>query len=236
MLTIRRAGERGHTSLGWLESYHTFSFGEYRDERYSGFRSLRVLNDDVIAPGKGFGAHGHRDMEILSYILSGTLAHRDSTGDGHVLGPDEAQVMTAGSGVIHSEFNASASDAVHFLQIWIEPAVTDLPPGYRQITCASSEKQGKLRLIAGPMEAADDGALAVHQDARIYAAVLTSSDRVTHEVASGRAVWLHCATGQVAVNDLSLVAGDGVAMTGEPSLVVNGVAHGASELLLFDLA
>jgi redox-sensitive bicupin YhaK (pirin superfamily) len=236
MLTIRRAGERGHTSLGWLESYHTFSFGEYRDERYSGFRSLRVLNDDVIAPGKGFGAHGHRDMEILSYILSGTLAHRDSTGDGHVLGPDEAQVMTAGSGVIHSEFNASASDAVHFLQIWIEPAVTDLPPGYRQITCASSEKQGKLRLVAGPKEVADDGALAVHQDARIYAAVLTPSDQVTHEVAPGRAVWLHCATGQVAVNDLPLMAGDGVAVTGESSLVMSGVGHGASELLLFDLA
>jgi redox-sensitive bicupin YhaK (pirin superfamily) len=236
MLTIRRAGERGHTSLGWLESHHTFSFGEYHDERYSGFRSLRVLNDDVIAAGKGFGAHGHRDMEIVSYVLSGTLAHRDSTGEGHVLGPNEAQLMTAGSGVIHSEFNASASDVVHFLQIWIEPAVADLPPDYHQIACPTPEKQGQLRLIAGPREAANGRALALHQDARIYAAVLTASDRVTYEVPQGRAMWLHCATGQITVNDRSLTAGDGAAITDESAVVVNGAASRPSELLLFDLA
>jgi redox-sensitive bicupin YhaK (pirin superfamily) len=236
MLTIRRAAERGHTALGWLDSYHTFSFGGYQDARYSGFRTLRVLNDDRIAPGKGFGAHGHRDMEILSYVLSGALAHRDSTGDGHVLGPNEVQVMSAGSGVIHSEFNASESDEVHFLQIWIDPAVADLPPAYHQIGYDFSDKRGKLRLVAGPKEAADGHALMIHQDARIYAAVVESADRLTCELAPGRSAWVHCATGQITVNDLPLGAGDGVAVTGESVLGVKGAGSGASEFLLFDLA
>lgn len=236
MLTIRPAGERGHTALDWLDSRHTFSFGGYQDERYSGFRSLKVINDDHLAPGKGFGAHGHRDMEIITYVLTGALAHRDSTGDGERLGPNEAQLMTAGSGVIHSEFNASEVDPVHLLQIWIAPAVSDLSPGYRQIAFAPSDKQGKLRLIAGPMDAVDDGTLAIHQDARFYAATLAATDRVRHELRPGRGAWLHCATGRVTVNDLPLAAGDGVAVTHESSLVIQGAADGESELLLFDLA
>jgi len=235
MLTLRRAGERGHTVLDWLDSYHTFSFGAYHDPQYSGFRSLRVINDDRLAPGKGFGAHGHRDMEILSYVLSGTLAHRDSTGEGHLLGANEVQVMTAGSGVIHSEFNASESDSAHFLQIWIEPAVMDLPPAYHQISCALSEKQGRLCLIAGPKEAADGRVLALNQDARMYAAVVDPGGILTYELDSGRAAWLHCATGQLAVNDLLLAAGDGVAVTAESSLVMRGHGSRASEFLLFDL-
>ena len=234
MVTIRRAGERGHTALGWLDSFHTFSFGEYRDPRYSGFRSLRVLNDDRIAPGKGFGAHGHRDMEILSYVLSGALAHRDSTGDGHVLGPNDVQLMTAGTGVIHSEFNASDSDEVHFLQIWVDPAVTDLPPAYHQVTCARSEKRGTLRLIAGPQDAAGGRTLALHQDARIYAAVLDAAQGLSYEVPSEHSAWLHCATGQLAVNDVCLAAGDGLAVIGESPLVLRGAGTSASELLLFE--
>jgi len=233
MLTVRRAGERGHTALAWLDSYHTFSFGEYRDPRYSGFRSLRVLNDDRIAPAGGFGAHGHRDMDILSYVLSGALTHRDSTGERHVLGPNEVQLMTAGSGVIHSEFNASERDEVHFLQIWIEPAVADLPPAYDQVTCAPSEKRGALRLIAGPNGAA--GALTLHQDARIYASVLDGAEGVNYDLQAGRGVWLHCATGQLSINGLSLAAGDAVAVTDE-SLLIKGEGRGESEFLLFDLA
>jgi quercetin 2,3-dioxygenase len=236
VLMLRRAGERGHTALAWLDSYHTFSFGEYRDARYSGFRSLRVLNDDRLAPGGGFGAHGHRDMEILSYVLSGALEHRDSTGEGHRLGPNDVQMMTAGSGVIHSEFNASESADAHFLQIWIEPSVMDLPPSYHQIVCAPSEKQSQLRMIAGPKEAANGHALALHQDARIYAAVLDPADTLRYELTPGRGAWLHCATGQLAVNGLALTAGDGVAVTSESALVMRGNRSGASEFLLFDLS
>jgi quercetin 2,3-dioxygenase len=235
VLTIRPADERGHTALDWLDSYHTFSFAEYRDERYSGFRSLRVLNDDRLAPGKGFGAHGHRDMEILTYVLSGALAHRDSTGEGKQLGPNEAQVMSAGTGVIHSEFNASAVDAAHFLQIWVEPAVPDLAPGYRQIAFAPSEKQDKLRLIAAPAGADGDTVLTVHQDVRIYAAAIDGAAQLIHPLAPGRAAWLHCATGRIIVNDRVLAAGDGVAVTDEASLVIRGADTRASELLLFDL-
>jgi redox-sensitive bicupin YhaK (pirin superfamily) len=234
MLTARRAGERGHTALAWLDSYHTFSFGEYHDPRYSGFRSLRVLNDDRIAPAQGFGAHGHRDMDIISYVLTGALTHRDSTGERHVLGPNEAQVMTAGTGVIHSEFNASERDEVHFLQIWMEPNAADLPPAYDQITCAPSEKRGVLRLIAGPDGA--PGALTLHQDASIYATILDWDKGVKHDLKAGRAVWLHCATGQVSINGLSLAAGDAVAATDESSLVIRGEGRGESEFLLFDLA
>jgi redox-sensitive bicupin YhaK (pirin superfamily) len=236
VLTIRPAGERGHTLLDWLDSFHTFSFGQYQDERHAGFRSLRVLNDDRLAPGKGFGAHGHRDMEILTYVLSGALAHRDSTGEGDRLGPNEAQVMSAGTGVIHSEFNASESEPAHFLQIWIDPNAADLPPGYRQIAFAPAEKQGKLRLIAGPPEIVDATALAIQQDARMYASVLDAADTVAHRLAPGRAAWVHCATGAVVVNGLPLAAGDGVALTGESSVNIQGKASEPSELLLFDLA
>jgi redox-sensitive bicupin YhaK (pirin superfamily) len=237
VLTIRPAGERGHTTLDWLDSYHTFSFGGYQDERFSGFRALRVLNDDRLAPATGFGAHGHRDMEILTYVLSGAVAHRDSTGTGERLGANEAQLMTAGSGVIHSEFNASAADPAHFLQIWIVPAVADLPPAYQQITFLPSETRGRLRLIAGPADGIGNGsALAIHQDARIYAAALDGAERVTYELTPGRGAWLHCATGRIIVNDLPMTAGDGVAIVSETALVIAGADSAVSELLLFDLA
>jgi len=236
VLTVRRADERGHTALNWLDSYHTFSFGEYQDPRYAGFRSLRVLNDDRIAPGKGFGAHGHRDMEILSYVLDGSLAHRDSTGNGHVVGADDVQLMTAGNGVIHSEFNASPTNEVHFLQIWIEPDAEDLPPAYHQITCPTHEKRGKLRLIAAPKNGAHDGALTLHQDARIFATVLVPGERVSYELAPDRGAWLQCATGQLTVGDVLLHAGDGVAITGESPLVMTGAGRGPTDFLLFDLA
>ena len=233
---MRRAGDRGHTAFDWLDSYHTFSFGQYQDPRYSGFRALRVLNDDRIAPGKGFGAHGHRDMEILSYVLSGGLAHRDSTGDSQVVGANHVQLMSAGTGVIHSEFNASATSDVHFLQIWIEPAVTDLQPAYHQMAVAADEKRGKLRLIAGPKDAAPDDALALHQDARIYAGSVGPGDRVSYELRDGRGAWLHCATGEFVLNGLTLQGGDGMAVTDESSLEMAGTGDGTSEFLLFDLA
>jgi redox-sensitive bicupin YhaK (pirin superfamily) len=235
VLTIRRAGDRGHTCLDWLDSYHTFSFGQYEDPRYGGFRALRVLNEDRIAPGRGFGAHGHRDMEILSYVLSGGLAHRDSSGDGEVLGPNHVQLMTAGSGVIHSEFNASPSRDVHFLQIWIEPAVTDLQPGYQQVAVPAEETRGALRLIAGPKDATTGSALSLHQDARIYAASLGPGDRVSHDLAQGRGAWVQCATGELVLNGELLRSGDGAAVTDESSLEMVGPG-GTSEFLLFDLA
>ena len=235
MLTVRKAAERGHTDLGWLNSYHTFSFGSYHDPAHMGFRALRVLNDDRVAPGKGFGAHGHRDMEILSYVLEGALAHKDSTGEQHVLGPNEVQAMSAGTGVIHSEFNASATAPTHFLQIWIEPSVEDVPPSYQQFAYRASEKRGTLRLIAGPDRAGDPPAAFIHQDARMYAAVLGLGESVAHAIAPGRHAWVQCATGAVDVNGIALGEGDGLAVSDEPLLTMRG-ATGEAELLLFDLA
>jgi len=234
MLTIRKAQERGHTDLGWLDSYHTFSFGGYNDPRHMGFRSLRVLNDDRVAPGKGFGAHGHRDMEILSYVMEGKLAHQDSLGEPRVIGPNEVQAMSAGSGVIHSEFNGSNSEPTHFLQIWIVPSREDLEPSYQQFAYAPSEKQGTLRLMAGPEHTSK--AAFIHQDARMYAAVLGSRDTVRHDIGTGRHAWVHCATGAITVNGLELSEGDGVAVSQESAIELRGNGAGNGELLLFDLA
>jgi len=236
MLTLRKAHDRGHTDLGWLTSHHTFSFGSYRDPKHMGFRALRVLNDDRVAPGKGFGAHGHRDMEILSYVLEGGLAHKDSMGEQHVLGPNEVQAMSAGSGVIHSEYNASSTEPTHFLQIWIVPSAEDLKPSYQQFAYAASEKRGALRLIAGPDRTPAPPAAFIHQDARMYAAVLGHGESITHAIPSGRHAWVQCATGQLEVNGLSLEEGDGLAVSGEPSLTMRGAGTQAAELLLFDLA
>lgn len=236
MLTLRKANERGHTNLGWLNSYHTFSFGNYHDPRHMGFRSLRVLNDDRVAPGRGFGAHGHRDMEILSYVLEGGLAHKDSMGEQRVLGPNEVQAMSAGSGVIHSEFNASATEPTHFLQIWIVPAEEDLTPSYQQFAYEPFEKRGALRLIAGPDRRADPPAAFIHQDALMYAAVLSSGQSVTHTLLQGRHAWVQCATGSIEVNGISLAEGDGLAVSDEAELTLHGSGAGESELLLFDLA
>jgi len=232
--TLRRAEDRGHSDLGWLDSRHTFSFGAYHDPKHMGFRALRVLNDDRVAAGRGFGAHGHRDMEILSYVIDGHLAHKDSMGGEHVLGPNEVQAMSAGSGVIHSEFNASDTEAVHFLQIWIEPATEDLRPSYQQFAYDPGEKRGALRLMAGPEASA--GAAVIRQDARMYAAVLGAGESIRHELAAGRHAWVQCVTGEIDVSGLALKAGDGVAISEEDAIELRGggVPHG--ELLLFDLA
>jgi redox-sensitive bicupin YhaK (pirin superfamily) len=236
MLTLRKAHERGLSDLGWLKSYHTFSFGGYMDPNHMGFRALRVLNDDRVAAGKGFGAHGHRDMEILTYVLEGKLAHKDSMGEEHTLGPNEVQAMSAGTGVIHSEFNASATEPTHFFQVWIVPAKTDVPPSYQQFAYAPSEKRGTLRLIAGPDRVASPPAAFIHQDARMYAAVLGAGDSIAYPVATGRHAWVQCASGELDVNGISMKEGDGLAVSDEP--VVTGRSAGAQdgELLLFDLA
>lgn len=236
MLTMRKAAERGHSDRGWLDSHHTFSFASYSDPKHMGFRSLRVLNDDRVAPGKGFGAHGHRDMEILSYVLEGSLAHKDSMGEQHVLGPNEVQAMTAGTGVIHSEFNGSATEPVHFLQIWIVPSHGDLPPAYQQFGYDPEEKRGRLRLMAGPDRDAKPRAAVINQDARMYAAVLGAGESVEHRLSNGRYGWVQCASGRIIVNGLMLEAGDGVAASGEPLLSLAGAEPQGGELLLFDLA
>jgi len=235
MLTIRKASDRGHTDLGWLNSYHTFSFGGYHDAKHMGFRALRVLNDDRVAPGKGFGAHGHRDMEILSYVMEGTLAHQDSLGEPREIGPNEVQAMSAGSGVIHSEFNGSATEPTHFLQIWIVPDREDIEPSYQQFAYAPAEKHNVLRLMAGP-DTTHLAAARIHQDARMYAAVLDGNTGISYAIPRGRHVWLHCASGHMDVNGMALEEGDGVGISDESSLELRGTGAQGAELLLFDLA
>ena len=236
MLRLRRAEERGHSDLGWLSSYHTFSFGGYSDPQHMGFRALRVLNDDRIVPGKGFGAHGHRDMEILSYVLEGKLAHKDSMGEQHVLGPNEVQAMSAGTGVIHSEFNASNTEPTHFFQVWLVPSTTDVEPSYQQFAYEPSEKRGALRLIAGPDRKTNPPSAFIHQDARMYAAVLRAGEPVTYPIASGRHAWVQCAAGNIDVNGAALKEGDGLAVSDERELSLRGEGAAGGELLLFDLA
>jgi hypothetical protein len=236
MITLRKAEDRGHADRGWLNSYHTFSFAEYRDARHMGFRSLRVLNDDRVAAGKGFGAHGHRDMEILSYVLDGQLAHKDSMGERHVLGPNEVQAMSAGTGVIHSEFNASPSEPVHFLQIWIVPREQDLDPSYQQFAYDPVEKRGRLRLIAGPDKQANPAAAVINQDALMYAAIVGPGESVDYALPAGRYSWVHCATGAVMLNGQPLKEGDGAAISDEQRLAIEGAGSHGGEFLLFDLA
>ena len=235
MLTLRKADDRGHTDLGWLSSFHTFSFGGYNDPKHMGFRSLRVLNDDRVAPGKGFGAHGHRDMEILSYVITGKLAHKDSMGEQHELGPNEVQAMTAGTGVIHSEFNGENDAETHFLQIWIVPNAKGLKPAYQQFEYAEAEKRGVLRLMAGPDRGATPPAAFINQDARMYASVLAEGQSLDLPVAPGRHAWVHCVQGSVDVNGVAMGGGDGLAVSDERALTIRGGA-GGGELLLFDLA
>ncbi len=234
MLTLRRAEDRGHSDLGWLSSHHTFSFGGYSDPRHMGFRALRVINDDRVAAGKGFGAHGHRDMEILSYVVDGRLAHKDSMGEAHELGPNEVQAMSAGNGVIHSEYNASDTEPTHFLQIWIMPAEKNIAPSYQQFAYDPAEKRGRLRLMAGPD--AQNGAARIHQDARMYASVLAAGETVSSPLAPGRHAWVQCVTGDAEVNGLAIKAGDGVAVSDERDVVLRGAGASGAELLLFDLA
>ncbi|NCJ05305.1 pirin family protein [Synechococcales cyanobacterium C] len=231
MLVIRRAQDRGQVDLGWLQSHHTFSFGHYYDPHQMGFGSLRVINDDVIQPGGGFDTHGHRNMEILTYVLSGALAHKDSIGNGSVIRPGEVQRMSAGTGIYHSEFNGSQSDPVHLLQIWILPDQVGLPPSYEERIFSAAEKQGKLRLIA----AADarENSVKIHQDASVYAAILAPGEAVIHPLAAGRQAWIQVAQGSVDINGHRLEAGDGLGATEVDSLHLRGINE--AEILLFDL-
>lgn len=232
MITLRPAAQRGVTRLDWLDSRHTFSFNEYYDPRHTEFRGLRVINDDRVAPGGGFPTHGHRDMEILTWVLEGALEHKDSTGAGGVIAAGDIQRMSAGTGIRHSEFNPSAGEPVRLLQIWIHPQRRGLEPGYEQRRFEDAELGGGLRLIAAPD--ATDRAVKIHQDARVYAARLADGDQVTHSVAPGRHVWVQVARGAVTLNGLALVDGDGAAVSDETELRI--AAHQPAELLLFDLA
>ncbi len=234
MITIRKADERGRFDHGWLDTRHTFSFADYHDEAHMGFRTLRVINEDRVTPGEGFPAHGHRDMEIISYVLEGALAHRDSTGGEGVLRPGEVQRMSAGTGVTHSEFNGSRSEPVHFLQIWILPDRPGHRPGYEQKLFPEAERQGKLRLVASPDAAG--GSLAIHQDARVYATILGKGEPVRHALAPGRHAWVQVARGEVTVNGRILEAGDGAALSDEAAVKLAGAGAGEAEVLLFDLA
>jgi redox-sensitive bicupin YhaK (pirin superfamily) len=231
MIDIRRAGERGLTRLPWLDSRHTFSFGEYYDPAHMGFRALRVINDDRIAPGGGFGTHPHRDMEIVTYVLDGALQHRDSLGNGSVIRPGEVQRMSAGTGIRHSEHNASQDEPVHLLQIWLLPAELGIDPGYEQRPLPA-RAHGGLALVGSPDGA--NGSVTIRQDVAIYAAQLDTGDRVVHPLASGRHAWLHVARGNANLNGEALHAGDGAAITGERQIAF--AADGPAELLLFDLA
>ena len=231
MITLRKASERGHANHGWLDSYFSFSFAEYHDPQHMGFSSLRVINEDVVQPGKGFGTHGHRDMEIITYILEGALEHKDSMGNGSVIRPGNVQRMSAGRGVQHSEFNPSASELVHLLQIWILPNVTGIQPGYEEKYFDAASKRGTLRLIA----ASDgrDGAVKIHQDAAVYAALLDGAERVSHALAAGRKAYVHVARGKVTVNGNALDAGDALKASGESAIALERGEN--AEILLFDL-
>ena len=232
MLTLRRAEDRGHSDLGWLSSYHTFSFGGYSDPHHMGFRALRVINDDRVAAGKGFGAHGHRDMEILSYVVSGGLEHRDSMGNGAVIRPHEWQRMSAGTGVRHSEANASESEPVHFYQIWILPETDGIRPSYEQKLFSPEEKTGKLKLVAS--RDGREGSLKIHQDVKVYNSMLASGDEVFYQPGADRHAWVQVIRGEVNVNDTPLLAGDGVAISAETT--INIKASEEAEIILFDLA
>ena len=234
MLKIRKSEERGHADRGWLNSYFTFSFADYHNPSHSGFRALRVINDDRIAPGKGFGPHAHRDMEILTYVLEGTLLHRDSMGERHTIGPNEVQAMSAGTGIVHSEFNGSEVEPVHLIQIWIEPSQEDLPPGYQQIAFAPSEKRGRFRLLAGP-EAANERSTIIHQDARFYVAEVAPEETVGHRIRPERYVWAHIVRGSADLNGRVLKEGDGVAVSAEEELTFKGSKSEGADILLFDL-
>ena len=232
MLQVRRGNQRGYFDHGWLNTYHTFSFSEYYDPHWTQFRSLRVMNEDVVAPGQGFGMHGHRDMEIITYVLSGQLQHRDSLGNGDILRPGELQHMTAGSGIRHSEFNPSGSEPVHLYQIWLLPDRPGLTPRYEQTRFDPQEMAGKLRLVASPDGA--DGSLSIHQDARLYLATIDNGAAVRHTLSAGRHGWLQALRGNVDLNGERLAAGDGAAISDLEELRIE--ANGPAEVMLFDLA
>ena len=232
MIKIRRSEERGGGDHGWLKTHHTFSFNDYWDQEWMGFRSLRVINEDWVAPNNGFPAHPHRDMEIITYILEGKIEHKDSLGTGSVILPGDGQRMTAGSGIRHSEFNPSATDAAHLLQIWIQPEKAGLQPSYEQKSFPEEEKRGKLRVIAS--RDAQDGSVKINQDAKLYVSLLKPGEEVSHEFGKGRHGWLQVARGTVELNGKRLAQGDGAAISDEKKLSIKGSEN--AEVLLFDLA
>jgi quercetin 2,3-dioxygenase len=232
MMVIRPAQERGVANFGWLDSRHTFSFGEYSDPNHMGFADLRVINDDKVTPGQGFGTHGHQDMEIITYVLEGALEHKDSIGTGSIIRPGDVQRMSAGTGIRHSEFNASQTELVHLLQIWILPEQKGIEPSYEQKTFPEAEKRGKLLLVGS--RKGRDGSITIHQDVDFYAASLQAGEEVSHTLAPGRVAWLQVARGSVQLNDQSLTAGDGVAIAQESQMTLKGSAD-AAEVLLFDM-
>ena len=238
MITIRPRNERGSANFGWLDSRHTFSFGNYYDPQQMGFASLRVINEDKVIPAQGFGTHGHRDMEIISYVLSGELAHKDSMGNGSVIRPGDVQRMSAGTGVRHSEFNASDTEPVHFLQIWIMPDREGIEPSYEEKNFTTEQKQGKLKLVGSPD--GRDNSVTIHQDVNLYLASLNKGDHLTHNLLVNRVAWLQVTKGGVLLNDQLLEAGDGAAITDESQITIehssNTEDSSETEILLFDLA
>ena len=232
MMTIRRAEDRGHANHGWLDTNHTFSFADYYDPNHMGFRALRVINEDRVAPGQGFGTHPHRDMEIISYVLEGGLQHKDSMGNGSIIKPGDVQRMTAGTGVAHSEFNASRVEPVHFLQIWLLPNARGITPSYEQKSFTPAEQDGRFKLVASPD--GRDGSVTIHTDAALYSGRFDRGASAKFQVAPGRHAWVHVARGKAKVNGQELKAGDGAALSGEEAVAVEGVD--ASEVLVFDLA
>jgi len=232
MIVTLKAKDRGHFNHGWLDTYHTFSFGDYYDPDEMGFRSLRVINEDRVQPSRGFGMHGHRDMEIITYVLEGALEHKDSLGAGLIIRPGELQHMTAGTGMRHSEFNPSTDQAVHLYQIWLLPEREGLPPSYDQRAFSDDERRGRLRLVASPDGA--DGSLTIRQDARLYLSSLIAGESVIHDIQVGRHVWLQVLRGRVRVNGTLSETSDGAAISDERRLTV--VAEQGAEVMLFDLA
>jgi len=232
MMELRRAQDRGHADHGWLNSWHSFSFADYYDPKHVQFRALRVINDDTVEPGRGFGTHGHRDMEIVSYVLNGALAHKDSMGNGSVIRPGNVQRMSAGIGVQHSEFNPSQTEKVHFLQIWFLPNAAGINPGYEEKYFSDAEKRGRLRLIASPDGA--NGSVKIHSDAKMFAALLDGNEQIEHPLAQDSYVYVHVARGDVALNDTPLQAGDGAMLTGGERVML---AQGRNaEVLVFELS
>jgi redox-sensitive bicupin YhaK (pirin superfamily) len=232
MITVRRSGERGHAVHGWLDSRHSFSFADYYDPAHMGFRALRVINEDRVAAGQGFGKHSHRDMEIISYVLEGGLEHKDSMGTGEVIRPGDVQRMSAGTGVTHSELNASSREPVHFLQIWIQPDRRGGTPSYEQKTFSRADKAGRLRLVASPD--GRDGSVTIRADAQLFAGMFAHGESAEHPLVPGRGAWVHVVRGKASVNGIELAAGDAVALSEERTVRIEGIDDG--ELLVFDLA
>jgi quercetin 2,3-dioxygenase len=232
MIAIRQSHQRGHANHGWLDTYHSFSFASYYDPKHMGFGPLRVINEDRVSPGKGFGAHGHEDMEILTYVLSGALSHKDSMGNVETLHANDLQRISAGTGIVHSEFNGSATEPVHFLQIWLEPAVNGLKPSYQQLSLTEEQKLGKLVLVASPE---GGGPLKIHQDAQVLIGQVEAGGELAHRLQPGRQAWVHVIRGAATVNGRPLTTGDAAAVTGEPAVTLTGIDPN-TEVLIFDVS